>query len=235
MRTLTLSNADARRIEDSLPGVYQVVPMRAKRGQTVKRGNKNYQDVVIVGATEDYAKVWNWPLSEGRDITDEDQKIGAKVALLGSKPARELFGDESPHWAGGVHFEHTVPGGGAVDAARFFRAAAVATLTTGSSFPCPRSCSGTIWIASISGRFGVKFYEPDYMDAHTENLRSLLRHQHKLAPEADDDFSILTADEILKFLSIFKGGLTIFLGCDRDHRHVGGRVCVGQSVFDLRE
>ena len=33
-----------------------------------------------------------------------------------------------------------------------------------------------------------------------------------LQPEQDDDFTILTADEILKFLAMFKGGLTIFLG-----------------------
>jgi putative ABC transport system permease protein len=45
-----------------------------------------------------------------------------------------------------------------------------------------------------------------------ENLRSLLRDQPRLAEGAPDDFTILTADEILKFLSMFKGGLVLFLG-----------------------
>ena len=50
------------------------------------------------------------------------------------------------------------------------------------------------------------------MPANVEGLRSLLRHQHKLRPGDKDDFTILTADEILKFLSMLKGGLVIFLG-----------------------
>jgi putative ABC transport system permease protein len=210
MRTLTLSNEDARRIENSLPGVYQVVPMRAKSGQTVKLGSRNYQDVLIVGATEDYAKVWNWPLSEGRDISEEDQEIGAKVALLGDKPAQELFGDESP--VGQVIYISNIPfqvvgklmkrgysgGGGNVD-----NRIIIPLSTLMQRYNLDRKYFRAL---------RVKFYEPDYMDAHTANLRSLLRHQHKLTPEEDDDFTILTADEILKFLSIFKGGLTIFLG-----------------------
>lgn len=211
MRTMTLSYADAKRIEDSLPGVYQVVPMRVKRGQTVKHGNKNYQDVLIIGATKDYAKVWNWPLAEGRDITDEDQATGAKVALMGSKPARELFGDDSP--VGQVVYISNIPfqvvgrlvhrgfaggGGGDMD-----NRIVIPLSTLMQRYNLDRKYFRAL---------RVKFYEPDYMAAHTENLRSLLRHQHKLKPEQDDDFTILTADEILKFLSIFKGGLTIFLG-----------------------
>jgi putative ABC transport system permease protein len=50
------------------------------------------------------------------------------------------------------------------------------------------------------------------MAFHVENLRSLLRDQHKLGPGEKDDFTILTAEEILKFLSMFKGGLVLFLG-----------------------
>ena len=51
----------------------------------------------------------------------------------------------------------------------------------------------------------VKFRDPENMDFHVANLRSLLRDQHKLAPGDKDDFSILTAEEVLKFLSMFKG------------------------------
>lgn len=211
MRTLTLSYEDARHIRQSLPGAYLVVPMRAKRGQTVKFRNKNYQDVLIVGATENYADVWNWPLAEGRDIRPEDQKAGARVALIGDKPARELFGDQSP--VGKVVFVNNIPfqvvgrlsyrgisggGGGDLDNRIIIP---LSTLT--SRFNMDRKYFRAL---------RVKFHEPEYMDVHAENLRSLLRHLHGLAPEEDDDFTILTADEVLSFLSVFKGGLTIFLG-----------------------
>lgn len=58
----------------------------------------------------------------------------------------------------------------------------------------------------------VKFLDVENMDAHVENLRSFLRHLHKLKPGDDDDFTILTANEILKFIAMLKGGLVMFLG-----------------------
>jgi len=211
MRTLTLSREDAARIRDSLPGAYQVLPMRAKSGQTVRAGNRTYHDVVIVGTTQDYSRAWNWPLSEGRDLSAEDERIGAKVALLGDTPSRELFGDESPVgrvlYISGIPFQVvgrlsyrgvTSGGGGDVDNRIIIP---LSTLVQ-------RYNMNRKYFRALR----VKFVEPDYMAAHTENLRSLLRHQHRLAPEEDDDFSIVTADEILKFLAFFKGGLTVFLG-----------------------
>jgi len=211
MRTLTLSLDDARRIENSLPGVKLVLPMRVKMQQTVKHGNRNYQDMAVIGSTADYAGAWNWPLSEGRDITDDDVTHGAKVALLGSKPARELFGDDSP--VGQVVYINNIPfqvvgelayrgfsggGGGDID-----NRAVIPLSTLMQRFNLDRKYFRAL---------RVKFHDAEHMETHTENLRSLLRHQHSLEPGDDDDFTILTADEILKFLSMFKGGLTLFLG-----------------------
>ena len=96
MRTLTLSWEDARAIRQSLPGAYMVVPMRAKFGLTVKGEGNAVQDQLVVGATENYAQAWNWPLAEGRDISAEDVEAAARVTLIGDVPARELFGDASP-------------------------------------------------------------------------------------------------------------------------------------------
>jgi len=210
MRTLTLSKDDAKRVKDSLPGAYTVIPMRAKGGQTIKHGNKNYQDVLIIGATNGYSKAWNWPLAEGRDISEEDEAKGAKIALLGDKPATELFGDESP--VGQVIYISNIP-------FQVVGKLAYRGFTGGRGDIDNRII---IPLSTLMQRYNldrkyfralrVKFYEPDYMDAHVENLRSLLRDQHNIKEGEDDDFSILTADEVLKFLAMFKGGLTIFLG-----------------------
>ncbi len=210
-RFLTLNRDDARRIKESLPGAYQVIPMRASIGRTVKYKNKNYQGVLIIGATENYAQAWNWPLEEGRDITPEDEKIGARVALLGDKPATEMFGEESP--VGKVILIANVP-------YQVIGKLSYRGFTGGGGSDIDNRI--IIPLSTLMQRFNldrkyfralrVKFYEPDYMEAHTENLTSLLRHLHNIQPGEDDDFSILTADEVLKFLSMFKGGLTIFLG-----------------------
>lgn len=209
-RTYTLSYADARRIRDALPGAYLVVPMRAKRQVTVRHGERQKELPLVVGATAGYAEVWNWPLAEGRDLSEEEVERGAKVALIGDTTARELFGDASPlgrtilvdrlpvRVVGRLSYRGVSGGGGSVDDRVILP---ITTLTQ--RFNLDRQYFRAL---------RVKFRDPENMDFHAANLRSLLRDQHGLAPGEEDDFTILTAEEVLKFLSMFKGGLVLFLG-----------------------
>lgn len=209
-RMNTLTQDDIRIIGQSLPGVSVVVPMRSKSDVPMRYQDNNLPGSLVIGATENYAEAWNWPLVEGRDISAEDVRLGARVALLADKPARELFGDESPvgrtfqvgkfqvQVIGRLKYRGTSGGGGEVDDRIIIP---ISTLT--SRFNLDRKYYRAI---------RIKFLEPQRMADHVENLRAFLRMNHNLAPSDDDDFSIITADEILKFLSAFKGGLVAFLG-----------------------
>jgi len=209
-RTLTLSWEDARAIRESLPGAYLVVPMRAKGGLSVRAGETTADLPIAVGATAGYAEVWNWPLAEGRDLAAEDVERGAKVCLIGDTPARSLFGDSSPvgrtlyldrlplQIIGRLSYRGLSGGGGSIDDRIILP---ITTLTQ--RFNLDRKYFRAL---------RVKFRDTDNMAANVEGLRSLLRHLHKLEGTDKDDFTILTADEILKFLSMFKGGLVVFLG-----------------------
>lgn len=225
-RFLTLTWEDSLSIERSLPGAYLVVPMRAKGGVTLRFENRNMVTSVVVGATADYAQAWNWPLAEGRDISEDDVKHSAKVCLIGDYPAKELFGDESPigqvilvqdlpvQVIGRLAYRGFAPGGGGA----------------------PVDDRIIMPLTTLTQRFHlerrffralrVKFLEPEMMDGHIENLRSLLRHNHKLRPEDPDDFSILSASEILKFLTMITGGIMVFLGIT-----AGAAIVVGGFVL----
>lgn len=209
-RTMTLSWDDVYSLRQSLPGAYLVVPMRGKNDVTAKAGGKNMVIPVVVGSTEGYAEVWNWPLAEGRDIGQEDVLRGAKVALVGTDVAGTLFGGASP--VGRVVFLNDIPveiigrlsyrgfGGGG----RSLDDRVVMPLTTLTKrFNLDRQYFRAL---------RVKFLDPENMPAHVENLRSLLRNLHGLQPGEEDDFTILTADEILKFIGMLKGSLVLFLG-----------------------
>lgn len=209
-RMNTLTQDDIRTISQSLPGVSLVVPMRSKSDVPMRYQDNNLPGSLVIGATENYAQAWNWPLVEGRDISVEDVRIGARVALLGDKPARELFGDQSPvgrtfqlgkfqvQVIGRLKYRGASGGGGEVDDRIIIP---ISTLT--SRFNLDRK---------FYRAMRIKFLEPERMADHVENLRAFLRMNHNLSPADDDDFSIITADEILKFLSAFKGGLVAFLG-----------------------
>ncbi|MFP5260225.1 MAG: ABC transporter permease [Acidobacteriota bacterium] len=211
-RTNTLTWADARAIARSLPGAYAVLPMRSVRAVTVKYGNKNHETPVVVGASENYAETWNWPLVEGRDLSEDDVKYGAKVALIGDVPAKELFGEASP--VGRTVLVKNLPvqivgrlayrgftGGGSDVSVDDRLVMPISTLTQ--RFNLDRS-----YFRGLR----VRFIDPQLIDAYRDNLRTLLRHQHKLAPNAPDDFTIISASEVLKFLTAFTGGLVAFLG-----------------------
>jgi len=209
-RTNTLTETDLRTISQSLPGVSLVVPMRAKQDIPLRYQDKNLPGTLVVGATENYADAWNWPLVEGRDLSLEDVRQAARVALIGDKPARELFGEQSPvgrtfqvgkfqvQVIGRLKYRGASGGGGDVDDRIIMP---ISTLT--SRFNLDRKYYNAV---------RIKYLEPQRMSAHVENLRAFLRMSHNLADSDDDDFSIITADEILKFLSVFKGGLVAFLG-----------------------
>ncbi|WP_237559906.1 ABC transporter permease [Desulfohalovibrio reitneri] len=208
-RVLTLSWDDARKLRQSLPGAKMVVPMRAVGEVTARYGGNHITLDNVIGSTENYALAWDWPLEEGRDISREDVDRAAKIALIGSEPAEELFGRQSP--IGKTIFVKNMP----------FQI--VGSLTE-RGFSGRRSPDNRIILplTTLTQRFNldrnyfralrIKFHDVENMQANAANLRSYLRHLHDLEPGESDDFTILTADEVLKFLSMLKGSLVAFLG-----------------------
>ncbi|MDY0269347.1 ABC transporter permease [Trichloromonas sp.] len=207
----TLTYADVEALRQSLPGAYLVVPMRSEHNLPVRFERNKIQVSAIVGATEGYAQVWNWPLAEGRDFTAEDIAQGAKICLIGDTPAQELFGDDSP--LGQTIFIDKLP-------VQIVGRLIYRGTPTGGGTPVDERI--ILPLSTLTQRFNldrkyfralrVKVSSTENMAFQVENLRSLLRHRHGLEEGEPDNFSLLTADEILKFLSMFKGGLLVFLG-----------------------
>ena len=85
-------------IEDSvalerLPGVVEVLPL--VNGQArVAHGGRG-RSVMIFGVTSNALGVWQMRIGQGEFLPDRDPRRGGNEAVLGSKLAREIFGDES--------------------------------------------------------------------------------------------------------------------------------------------
>jgi putative ABC transport system permease protein len=83
---------DATAIAQEVNGVSAVV-VEQQSVETVKAGNVTLDSISILGSTEGFPSVRDMEIAEGRYINATDIERKAKVAVLGSSLAEELFAD----------------------------------------------------------------------------------------------------------------------------------------------
>jgi putative ABC transport system permease protein len=91
---IPLSEIDVAQIRDKIYGVVSVSGQINDSG-TVVRGNANWTSN-LSGVHAEYATVRDWPVVAGRDLTPNDVRTGAKVAIIGQTVLKEVFNGEDP-------------------------------------------------------------------------------------------------------------------------------------------
>ncbi|MEW5773090.1 MAG: ABC transporter permease [Thermodesulfobacteriota bacterium] len=209
-RTRTITADDVREMSRALPGVEAAAPVRVKTGLTLRAGRRSSAGHMAYGATEGYARIWNWPLEQGRDFTAEDLDQGAKVVLLGAGAARKIFGGapplgrqvllgDLPLAVVGVLAERGLADGhgSAVDDRVILP---LSTLTR--RFNLERDTFMSVRVVFAPG---------SDLETGMAGLRSLLRARHRIGPGMDDDFSVIGPQEILAFRTTLEQGMMAFL------------------------
>jgi len=82
--------ADARALATQVGGVLTAAP-ESRTGTTVVAQGRNWASSII-GSTGDWLVTGNWSLTDGRAFSEEEQRAGAAVCLIGETVRRELFG-----------------------------------------------------------------------------------------------------------------------------------------------
>jgi len=181
---------------------------------TVKYGAESFS-VNVTGVTEKYQEVHSYKIATGRYITDSDNNAEARVAVLGSQTATDLFGSLMPIGKiisiNGLKFEvvgvlesEGSSGFGSNDDAVFI------PLETGYI----RLYGSTAMHndKKIVNSIAVSVTTTELMDTVSAQIQYILRRSHKLAPTADLDFNVQNQTDILDTLSSVTQTLTIFLG-----------------------
>ena len=86
---------DAEKIRADNPALVVEISPEYRSGGQVKYFERNIGGSLL-GATESYSVINNYPVAQGRFITKEDVRGNAMVCVLGSKVASDLFGARSP-------------------------------------------------------------------------------------------------------------------------------------------
>ena len=199
--------ADAEAIRREVPDVVALSPEISTTAQAIANG-RNWS-TSIVGEAPDYLKIRDWKLAAGSMFTEREVGGAAKVAVIGSKTAHELFGPLNP-------LSQTVR----VNNIPFVIIGLLATKGAGMGgqnqddrlivpyTTAMRRITGDRYLRSVS----VQIVSAGRMEVAQQQIVSLLRQRHRLSAGQPDDFNIFNQKEIADTVKSISAVITLLLG-----------------------
>jgi len=86
--------ADAEAVARDISNLAAVAPA-ASQGATAIYGNENWS-TTVTGTNNQYLKVRNWAMANGRDFNDGELRAGSAVCIIGDTVRKKLFKDQEP-------------------------------------------------------------------------------------------------------------------------------------------
>jgi len=207
MQTLKLE--DFKAISEDTEYVSSCSPSVNSSGQFINGAN-NYPST-IYGINEDYLDIRKISVEEGNMFTDKDIQTSAKVCLIGKTITDNLFpGGDSP--VGNIIRFNKIP----------FKVIGTLTPKGYNSMgmdqddmvlaPYTTVQKRVLAITYLQGIYCSALSE-DMTDLATEEISTILRRNHKLRLNDEDDFSIRSQQELRSMLSSTTDMMTILLAC----------------------
>jgi putative ABC transport system permease protein len=208
---LTLN--DASQLTD-LPGVAVVAPQYRSNLRLTNQGNQ--ASVPVTGVVPDYGLIHTEDVDRGRFLDASDASDRARVVVLGSQTATDLFGAVDPIGQpikiDGVLF--TVvgvlksKGGGGFGFTQ--DAAAYVPLITAYTklFGAEAVVGGDRLVSMIE----VSAIDGNSIDTAVNAVDDALRQAHKLKASDDNDFTAVSQTDLLTATATITGIMTVFLG-----------------------
>jgi putative ABC transport system permease protein len=202
--TLTLEDVEA--IARESPSVDRVAWSVRANGQIIY-GNNNWQ-TGLVGTTEDFFAIREWPVEQGTSFTDADVRNSARVAVLGATVAENLFAGESP--IGQTIRIRNLP----------FKVIGVLQRKGGSAMGSDQDDTIILPGTTVQRKFlssnNINFVyvsarSAEEINSAVEEISSLLRQRHRIRPGQDDDFFIRNQAEFASAAEATSRTMTLLL------------------------
>lgn len=248
----TLTSKDAIAIEKNARGILAISTMSSESKQ-LTYGNQNWSTSVY-GIQPAYLYIKNYEINSGRSFVPEDLQNSAKVALLGSTVATELFSDVDPVGkvirVGNIPFKvigllNTKGQAGPFDQDDliFIPITTAQKKVFGTDFP------GTVSQIVIKGQ------DADTLDETIDDIDEILTARHNLGKNQDKDFEIRNSAEFqekmkstvqtfaillasIASVSLLVGGIGIMnimlVSVTERTKEIGIRMAIGARVSDIR-
>ena len=197
----TLKMADYERIVREKKFVTKVSPEAIY-------GNNN-TNASMYGESIDYLDIRLWTIEEGECFTEEDIKKAAKVCVVGATIVKELFGEGAECIGKTIRFK-SIP----------MRIVGVLKAKGYNSWGMDQDNVIICPYTTVMKRIAAQTYfssivcsavTEELSDAAIEELTQILRDNHKLKDDADDDFTIRSQAEMMETMSSTMDTVTIIL------------------------
>jgi len=192
----------------SVEGVKIVAPFQVKPDMAVKYQSR-FTTASVVGAKPNWADAWNRGVIKGDFIRKEDVELLRKVCVIGQTVKKELFPDSNPIGAelliGKVKFRvrGILQKRGASPGGSDFDNLIVIPFSTASR----RLMNQPKYIAMMR----VIVDDPSHLKIISRQISQVLRRNHRLAPQEEDDFRLRSSTQIVKMIKGVSSTLHIFL------------------------
>ncbi len=248
----TLTLKDAKAIKKSARGVTAVASVSTE-GKQLTYGNQNWSSTVY-GTEPEYFYIKNYEVETGRGLVADDLKNSAKVTVIGSTVAVELFGDLDPinrvMRVGGIPFKvvGTLKSKGSMgpmdqDDLIFIPITTAQKKVFGTAFP------GTVSMIVVKGS------DTDNVNIAEQDIEELLKSRHKIGKHQDNDFEIRNSAEFqekmkstvqtfaillaaIASVSLLVGGIGIMnimlVSVTERTKEIGIRMAIGAKPSDIR-
>jgi len=209
---LTMSDAEVLADPENASYISMVAPSVSDNKEISFSGNS--MTTSITGLTPEYATVRNETIEVGRFITDEDVDESATVVVIGMDIVDELF-DGTIADALGSKLRITN---------NLYQVVGILESSGGTGMGSsdgqvyvPISTANTRLITRSSAydevnMIYVSALNSDVMDEATDEITSLLRAQHKLTGDDEDDFSVFSQETFTEAATEITGIMKVFLG-----------------------
>ena len=197
-----------------LPGVAVVAPQYRSTLRLTYQGNQAL--VPVTGVVPDYTLIHTEEIDQGRFLEASDSSNTARVVVLGSQTATDLFGGldplDQPIKIDGVLF--TVvgvlksQGGGGFGFTR--DAAAYVPLVT--AYTKLVGAEAVVGGDRLVSMIEVSAIDESSIDTAVSAVDDTLRSAHKLKADEDNDFTAVSQTDLLSATNTITGIMTVFLG-----------------------
>jgi len=208
--SLTMDDAEAIR---NIRSVIAVNPTNESFVRLIA-GNESVS-VVIEGTTPEFQQFYDFEIASGRYISEIDIARRDTVVVLGSKTAEDLFGSDDPvgQQVKMKEKRFTVIGvlepRGMSSFGFSWDEMVITPITTFQARLFPQTTSsGEDAVQSIV----VQAASAEVMDEITEEIETLLKKRHRIDADEDNDFAVMSLEQMLGIFETITLALTVFLG-----------------------